>query len=568
MKQIVRIGILLLVMGIMPVETLQATSLRNHDSATGIKMGVSVNDTTVIISMDGDPIVHYRHKLLPAPAGQADKFARSGFIHPLNSPSGECLTWAQPADHLHHMGLWNPWTRATWKRDDGSEVHTDFWNLGDEQGTVRFNEINSMESGDNYAGFTVTQDHIAFVNSDGNDIEEIVVIEEEWQIKVTPCDEGYILDFVSLLTNNTKHDISLDAYRYGGGLGYRATGKWNNTNSSVLTSEGKTWENGDATRADWCIVSGDLEGINTGLLFMNDPTNYDSPQPMRIWPNNSNGVGHQYFEFTPIREKAWIIEPGKEYSQKYRIVVYEGEMSAERADEFYVEYTQPKVLIYTKNGEGFVHNNIQASVDMLKKICDENGIAYEVSDDPSLFTVGNLMQYDATIFTNTNNDAFANDDQRDAFKNFIQNGGGFVGIHSACGSERNWPWFWKMLGGTFVKHPPFQEFDVKVIDADHPSTMHFDDVWKWEDEAYYLHHLYPGVNVLLAHDLRTIEDKTKAEYPGTIFGDFYPGAWCHKFDGGVSWYTSYGHKIEHYSDPNYIKHIKGGLLWVLSELGK
>lgn len=327
------------------------------------QMTSAINDTTIILSKNHHPILHYRHALLPPPPGQADKWARSGFIHPLYSPAGEVLTWAQPPDHFHHMGLWNPWTRVTWKGN-----HTDFWNLGDEQGTVRFKNIVGIESGEVYSEFRVVQDHVAFLKESQietlgirpsaldlrpstSDQNEVLVMTEEWIVRVWNISDGYLLDFTSVLTNVTDDTVSLDAYRYGGGLGYRATEKWNNTNSQVLTSEGKTWENGDATRAKWCRVSGDLNGLETGLLFLSDPGNYDFPQPMRIWPKDSNGgIGHQYFEFTPIREKAWILQAGKSYSQRYRIWVNEGALPADIADLAWQAYAnQPKVkILYLK----------------------------------------------------------------------------------------------------------------------------------------------------------------------------------------------------------------------------
>lgn len=226
------------------------------------------------------------------------------------------------------------------------------------------------------------------------------------------------------------------------------------------------------------------------------------------------------------------------------------------------------VLIYTKNeiGEGkYVHDNIAASVEALQKICEKNGIASRVSDDPVLFTPENLKNYDAIIFSNSNNKAFDTQDQRDAFQQYIQNGGGFMGIHSACASERDWPWFWAMVGGKFVRHPKLQEFDIKVIDGDHPSTKHLGPIWKWEDECYLTDHLNPDIHVLLAADLTTVVDDQLDEYPGKVFGDLFPLAWCHEFDGGREFYTALGHKIEYYSDPAFIKHLEGGLLWVLQK---
>ena len=223
------------------------------------------------------------------------------------------------------------------------------------------------------------------------------------------------------------------------------------------------------------------------------------------------------------------------------------------------------LLIYTHNGPGFVHKNIEVSVDALKKIADGQGWTYQVTDDPAIFTDTQLKQIDAIIFSNTNNAAFLTQDQRMAFQEYIRGGGRFVGIHSACGSEREWPWFWAMLGGKFVRHPMLQPFDVIITDPDHPSTQNLPQIWKWEDECYFMDHLNPDIHVLLSVDLKTIDDDQKIVFPGAIFGDLFPLAWCHQFDGGKQWFTALGHKPEHYSDHNFIEHLKGGLIWVLDK---
>jgi type 1 glutamine amidotransferase len=226
---------------------------------------------------------------------------------------------------------------------------------------------------------------------------------------------------------------------------------------------------------------------------------------------------------------------------------------------------QKKILIYTRNGEGYVHDNIEASVKALQEICNEINVETEVSDNPESFSGVNLSRFNAVIFTNTNNEAFLTEDQRDEFKEFIKSGGGFIGIHSACGSERNWPWFWAMLGGKFLRHPPLQPFDIRVIDKNNPSTGFLPDPWKWEDECYFMNNLNPDIHVLLAVDLNTIKDENMDEYPGKTFGDLFPLSWCHQFDGGREWYTALGHKIEHYSDPLFRQHLSGGIRWVLGE---
>ncbi|MBN1561381.1 ThuA domain-containing protein [candidate division KSB1 bacterium] len=225
-----------------------------------------------------------------------------------------------------------------------------------------------------------------------------------------------------------------------------------------------------------------------------------------------------------------------------------------------------QVLIYTHNekGEGmYIHDNIETSVKTLAKICEAHGITYDVSEDPGLYTLENLQKYDAIIFANTNNRAFDTQEQRDAFQRYIRTGGGFMGIHSSCGSERDWPWFWAMTGGKFVRHPKFQPFDIKVIEPNHPSTRHLDAVWHWEDECYLIDHLNPDIKILLAVDLTTIEDDQLDEFPGEVFGSYYPLAWYHEFDGGRQFYTALGHEISHYADPDFVGHLEGGLLWTV-----
>ncbi|MBC7400953.1 MAG: ThuA domain-containing protein, partial [Mucilaginibacter sp.] len=56
-----------------------------------------------------------------------------------------------------------------------------------------------------------------------------------------------------------------------------------------------------------------------------------------------------------------------------------------------------KVLVYTKNGKGYVHDNIAASVACIQKLGKENGFKVDVSDDPAVYTDQNLKQYTLLI---------------------------------------------------------------------------------------------------------------------------------------------------------------------------
>ena len=228
---------------------------------------------------------------------------------------------------------------------------------------------------------------------------------------------------------------------------------------------------------------------------------------------------------------------------------------------------EKRVLVYTRNyvtgGGGYVHENIPYSVAAIRKMGAENGFAVDVSDDPEVFTDANLKQYRALVFSNSNNEAFATAAQREAFRRYIESGGGFVGIHSASGSERQWRYFWSVLGGKFLRHPREQPFVVRVKDANHPATKDLPATFEWRDECYYMDHLNPDIHVLLVTDPAKLDDPDKAEYPGDRFGDSLPLAWYQNIGAARSFYTALGHNKEDYENPLLYKQILGGILWVM-----
>lgn len=221
------------------------------------------------------------------------------------------------------------------------------------------------------------------------------------------------------------------------------------------------------------------------------------------------------------------------------------------------------VLVFTRNGKGYVHENISASITAFQKMGNELNFSVDTSTSPAYFTDDSLKKYDAVIFSNTNNDVFDTEEQKVAFMRYIQAGGGFMGIHSASGTERNWKWFKLMLGATFLRHPPFQHFTVYTFDQKHPAAKNLPVKWETNDECYFFKEFNAGVNVLLIADISTIKESGDGKYiKPDVFGNRYPSAWCHEFDGGKTWYTALGHSKEDYSNPVYLAHIIEGLKWV------
>ena len=102
---------------------------------------------------------------------------------------------------------------------------------------------------------------------------------------------------------------------------------------------------------------------------------------------------------------------------------------------------QKKVLVYTKNGKGYVHENIATSVDAIRNSARKTDLWWMHRTIRKCSLPENLKQYKAIVFSNSNNEGFDYDAQREAFKKYVQAGGGVVGIHIATGTERQWPYF-------------------------------------------------------------------------------------------------------------------------------
>lgn len=221
------------------------------------------------------------------------------------------------------------------------------------------------------------------------------------------------------------------------------------------------------------------------------------------------------------------------------------------------------ILLFTRNGTGYVHENMPYGIAAIQKLGKEKGFTVDTTTNPAFFTDDTLKKYDAVIFSNTNNDVFDTEPEKVAFMRYMQAGGGFMGIHSASGTERNWKWFKLMLGATFMRPPPFQPLSVHVLDHKHPATKNLPAAWETKDECYFFKEFNPAIKVLLVTDLANVKEAADGKNitPDT-FGNRYSSAWCQEFDGGKVWYTALGHDKDDYVNPVYLLHLTEGLKWV------
>ncbi len=293
-------------------------------SATGSELIVTENANTIQIQRGELAVLTYHKTEVEVPEGVDPAFRKSGFIHPLNTPSGEAITGIQPEDHYHHLGLWHAWVQTRHGEDK-----PDFWNLKERTGRVRYAKTMSL----NADGFTVEQEHVAYK---GPDRIETVVLREEFTIGVRLEEGRHTIRYRVAQTNVTDTALELPAYRYGGCFAYRARLDWDQTNSEVLTSEGLDRANSHASRAKWVRFSGPTARGNASLSVLFDPENQDFPQRIRTWPADTHN-GAIFFNVAPTQEFDWSIPPGETIRMAYTLIVTDDVPAEEEIDGWWQE---------------------------------------------------------------------------------------------------------------------------------------------------------------------------------------------------------------------------------------
>lgn len=292
----------------------------------------------VEIATGGHPLGGYQ--LAPDPLPRPDipaVYRRSGYLHPLVTPSGRVITDDYPTNHVHHHGVWSAWTRT---RFDGREP--DFWNMGAGKGWVEHAGLDTFWAGPVHAGWRSRLRHVDLTSG-----SPVTALDETWEVRAygpvfrTPV-AAHVWDFTSHQRAASATPLELLEYHYGG-LGFRGLEAWNGAaHWQVLTSEGETNRvRANTSRVRWCWVGGASDGGTAGVAFLVHPDNFRFPQPIRVHPDEP------FLCFAPPQGGPFEIRPETPLTARYRMVVFDGPPSAEVIEHWWQDYAHPPTVVVT-----------------------------------------------------------------------------------------------------------------------------------------------------------------------------------------------------------------------------
>lgn len=232
-------------------------------------------------------------------------------------------------------------------------------------------------------------------------------------------------------------------------------------------------------------------------------------------------------------------------------------------------FSAPAVLVFSKTN-GFRHKEaIPVAKQVLAELVESQGWEVLVTDNAAVHSPELLSQFDVVIWNNVSGDVLTAE-QRQALKDWLSAGGGWLGIH-ASGGDFSYQWDWyvdTLIGAQFVGHtmrPQFQDAEVLVDNPALALTAHLPRPWLVPQEEWYAFDANPrdkGYDILLTLD----KDSYTTHGPSFMGNDRmegeHPIAWRHHVGEGRALYTAIGHQAATYRMPAYQQFLVQAMHWL------
>jgi len=202
---------------------------------------------------------------------------------------------------------------------------------------------------------------------------------------------------------------------------------------------------------------------------------------------------------------------------------------------------------------GFRHDSIATARQVLATMAAQSrAFSVTATENVGELTAERFATVDVLMFAMTTGELPLDASQKSAMIAFVNNGGGFIGTHSATDTLYGWPDYGRLVGAYFKEHPWVQEATVNVEDTTHPTSSGLGASFRLLEEYYtFRENPRPSVHVLLSLNAPSVGAS----------GD-YPLAWTQTVGRGRSCYNALGHFSETWNDPRFQNQIANAIRWV------
>ena len=236
-------------------------------------------------------------------------------------------------------------------------------------------------------------------------------------------------------------------------------------------------------------------------------------------------------------------------------------------------YGENSILVISKTN-AFRHGEaIKYSRPILEEIAAKNNWEIYQTEDAGIFNKEQLSLFNLVVCNNCSG-KIMNAAQRQLFKKYINDGGGFVGIHAAGDGSHRWDWYADTLIGARFSHHPIKYhiqqgklMKDSSIDSAHHFNFELPDKFSVEDEWYVFYDSPRENNVNILYTL----DETGLDWDGRLgpffkdktfgMGDDHPIVWYKDVGQGRSFYTAMGHDRNAWTNDTHKSILEQGISW-------
>lgn len=294
-------------------------------------MHIESNDERILMKRGEKVILVYNKVPTPEAEENDPVFTRTGYIHPVYTPSGKEVTGDYAADHPHQHALFFAWTKTSFEGRS-----PEFWNQKKKAGRVSY--VRTLDSIGGRERATLVVEHLWEDTTAPEGAKP--VLKETWAINAHDAGEDrFVFDIVSAQWLIGENPFTIEKYHYGG-MAIRGHDEWFHEDknvkppSTMLTSEGLDRIEGNHSRPRWVAMEGPIGGAHAGIAVLAHPKNFRFPQWVRLHPTKP------YFVFAPMVEEPFQVTSGTPYVSRYRYVVYDGRIEAGDVDRRWDEYSK------------------------------------------------------------------------------------------------------------------------------------------------------------------------------------------------------------------------------------
>jgi type 1 glutamine amidotransferase len=185
--------------------------------------------------------------------------------------------------------------------------------------------------------------------------------------------------------------------------------------------------------------------------------------------------------------------------------------------------------------------------DEVKSILSD-GMELVFTEDRDYFNYEKLSEFNICILYVDCWNKKLNEEQMAGLLCFTAVGGRLLVIHNGISYQSNAE-FAQMIGGKFIKHPPYQNLTYNVVKVDHPIVQGI-SAFEMDEELY-------------TFELDNLCDK-EILITATDGNSTAPAAWVKSYGKGKIVYLAPGHDKKSFKNNSFRKLIKNSAEWLLA----